>query len=346
MPVNRRSTLKGALALGGMAAAGGAGGAAPTARQLRVAVVQMESTNGDIAGNLRRAAGFARKAAGAGAKLVLFPELMPTGYSLYYDIWDSAEPSNGATARWIVGTAKQLGVWLGTSFLEADGEDFYNTFILAGPDGREAGRVRKQVPADAEAYFFRADGGPHVIDTAIGRIGVSICAEGYYCFVAEQMRRLSADIVLMPHSAPDCSATGGLPAAPGTHLGLWYAGKLGVPVAFVNKVGPFRTRTLTEPPQESTGVFPGLSAIIDSDARVLATMDGLAGIGLADVVLDPGRKTRASSVCTGAGIAELAIGGAAGVAAVVKVQEAGSRAYAASALRRQKALAISRPARA
>jgi N-carbamoylputrescine amidase len=341
MAVSRRSAVRGVVALGGLAVAAGAGALAPASRTLRLAVVQMASVNGDTAGNLRRAEGFARRAVNGGAKLVLFPEMMPGGYSLYYDVWDSAEPSNGQTARWLSRTSQRLGAWIGTSFLEADGEDFYNTFILTGPDGAEAGRVRKQVPADAEAYFFRGDPGPHVIETAIGRIGVSICAEGYYCFIAEQMRRLKADIVLMPHSAPDCSATGGLPAAPGTHLGLWYARNLGVPVAFVNKVGPFRTRALSPPPQESTGVFPGLSAIVDSDARVLKTMDGAEGISVADVVLDPARKTRAASVCTGAGIAELAIGGASGVAAVAKVQEEGAKAYAANALRRQKALAIS-----
>ena len=342
MTIDRRMALGGALALSG-SLAGARVAAAPTARTLRVAVVQMRSANGDTAGNLERAEGFARRAAARGAKVILFPEMMPSGYTLYYDVWDSAEPSDGPTARWLRKTAHRLSAWVGTSFLEADGEDFYNTFVLAGPDG-EAGRVRKQVPADAEAYFFRGEGGSHVIDTPLGRIGVSICAEGYYCFIAEQMRRLSADIVLMPHSAPDCSASGGLPAAPGTHLGFWYARHLGVPVAFVNKVGPFRTRTLSSPPGETVGVFPGLSAIIDSDTRVLDEMGGAEGIGLADVVLDPGHKTSAASVCTGAGIAELAIGGAEGVAAVAQVQAQGAKFYAASDLRRRKALAISRRA--
>jgi hypothetical protein len=95
--------------------------------------------------------------------------------------------------------------------------------------------------ASPPAYFFKGDIGSHVIETAIGRIGVGICAENYYCFLANQMSERQVDLVLMPHSAPDSSASGGLPAAPGVHLALWYARRLGVPVAFVNKVGAWTT---------------------------------------------------------------------------------------------------------
>ncbi|HEY6306055.1 MAG TPA: nitrilase-related carbon-nitrogen hydrolase, partial [Candidatus Angelobacter sp.] len=75
--------------------------------------------------------------------------------------------------------SRRLHVWLGTSFLEADGADFYDTFVLTTPEGEEAGRVRKQVPAEVEGYFFRGDVGSHVLKTAIGRIGVGICAESF-----------------------------------------------------------------------------------------------------------------------------------------------------------------------
>lgn len=315
------------------------------ARRLRVAIVQMASANRDIAGNLARAEAYAAEATARGARLVLFPELMPSGYSLWYDIWDSAEPADGPTSRWLAATSKRLRTWLGTSFLEASGDDFFNTFVMTGPDGREAGRVRKQVPADAEAYFFKGEIGSHVIETAIGRIGVGICAENYYCFLANQMSARQVDLVLMPHSAPDCSASGGLPAAPGTHLALWYAHRLGVPVAFVNKVGGWTTRTLNPPPPETRGFFPGLSAIVDGDGAVLVSMDGQPGIGVADVSFDPGRKAPPGVVCSGIGIAELAIGGAAGAAAVTRTQAAGSAAYLANDARARRARAISAGAR-
>jgi N-carbamoylputrescine amidase len=315
--------------------------AAQRIRRLRIAIAQMASGAHDIEGNLKRAEAHAEEAVRRGAQLVLFPELMPTGYSLWYDIWDSAEPSHGPTSRWLAATSSRLRAYLGTSFLEAAGDDFFNTFILAGPDGREAGRVRKQVPADAEAYFFKGAIGSHVIETALGRIGVGICAENFYCFLANEMSARQVDLILMPHSSPDSSASGGLPTPPGTHLALWYARRLGVPVAFVNKVGDWTTRRLNPPPAQTRGFFPGLSTIVDADADVLVLMEGEEGIGVADVTLDPARKAAAGVVCSGVGIAELTIGGPAGAASVAHTQAVGAAAYLANAERARRARAVS-----
>jgi len=175
----------------------------PSSRSLRIAVIQMKSLDHDIDGNLRQAATYADEAAAQGAQFVLFPEFMATGSYLSFDTWDSAEPSQGKSVRWLKSTSKRLHIWLGASFFEASGEDFYDTFVLAAPWGEEAGRVRKQVPAGPEAYFFRGDVGSHVISTAIGKIGVGICAENYYCFAASQFLKDSADFIVMPHSSPD-----------------------------------------------------------------------------------------------------------------------------------------------
>jgi N-carbamoylputrescine amidase len=149
----------------------------PAQRTLRIAAVQMASADHDIERNLGRATAFAESAVAKGAQFVVFPELMPTGSYVSYDSWDSAEPSDGKTVQWLRASSRRLHVWMGTSFLEADGEDFFDTFVLTTPEGTVAGRVRKQIPAGPEAYFFRGEIGPHVIETAIGKIGIGICSE-------------------------------------------------------------------------------------------------------------------------------------------------------------------------
>jgi N-carbamoylputrescine amidase len=308
------------------------------ARSLRLAVVQMPSVNHDLGANLRRATGFAEQAAAQGAQFILFPELMATGSYMAADSWDSAEPSTGKSVQWLKETSRRLHVWIATTFLEASGTDFYDTFVLTTPIGEEAGRVRKQIPAGSEAYFFRGESGSHVIATSIGKIGVGICAENYYCFAASQFLDESVDLVVMPHASPDMSKGGGLPAPPGTHLALWYARKLGVPVAMVNKVGP----SYKPPPNEINGVFPGLSTIVDSDAAVLQSMDDKEGIGVATVTLNAGLKTHVPQVCTGIGIAELTIGGAQGAKSVADEYERARQSYENNLIRKVKAQAISR----
>jgi len=281
-----------------------------TTRSLRIAVVQMPSVDHDLDANLKRATSFAEQAVAQGAAFVLFPEMMATGSYLAADSWDSAEPSNGKSVQWLKATSRRLHAWIATTFLEASGTDFYDTFVLTGPSGEEVGRVRKQIPAGAEAYFFRGETGSHV---------------------------LSVDFVVMPHATPDMSKSGGLSTPPGTHLALWYARKLGVPVAMVNKVG----RSYKPPPNEIDGVFRGESAIVDSDASVLQSMDDKEGIGIATITLNAGRKTHAPQVCSGIGIAELAVGGAEGAKAVADEYERARQSYETNLFRKAKARAIS-----
>ncbi|HEY4754021.1 MAG TPA: carbon-nitrogen hydrolase family protein, partial [Candidatus Limnocylindrales bacterium] len=170
-----------------------------TARTLRVAAVQMPSRLADTAANLARASAHAERAVAEGAELVLFPELMPGGYAWDERAWAGAEPSDGPTVRWLREAAARLGAWLGTSFLEAAGEDFWNTFVLVGPDGAVAGRVRKEFPSMFEARVFRGETGTHAIDTPFGRVGVGICFDAHTVVVARQFAAADVDLVLAPH---------------------------------------------------------------------------------------------------------------------------------------------------
>ena len=138
---------------------------ATSARTLRVAAVQVPSRNGAIAENLAHAEAFVAEAARQGAALVLLPEFLPTGYLLAPEIWHAAEPAVGPTVRWLSAQALRHGVFVGTSFLEADGDDFINTFVLAAPDGSEAGRVWKQTPAVFEAFVL--------VSMTIGEVRIS-----------------------------------------------------------------------------------------------------------------------------------------------------------------------------
>jgi hypothetical protein len=105
----------------------------------------------------------------------------------------------------------------------------------------------------------------------------------------------------------------------------------------VNKVG----RSYKPPPNEINGFFPGRSAIVDSDGTVVESMDDKEGIGIADITLDSSRKTHADHVCTGVGIAELAVGGQAGAAAVADEYARAQKSYDSNPLRKAKALSIS-----
>jgi N-carbamoylputrescine amidase len=264
---------------------------------LRVGGVQVCSENGQIEANLARALPFVEDAASRGARLVLLPEFLPTGYVYTSAIWDAAEPREGPTVKWLKYHAQRLSIYLGTSYLEADGEDFYNTFVLATPEGAEAGRVRKQTPAAFEAFFTLGEASSHVIETEIGRIGVSICYENQLAYASRLMFAHSVDLMLMPHSAPVPAAS---PLVTDRHIAQYlarlrdlacvYASLLGIPVLKVNKCGPWESPLLGLSFLLQRSYFPGLSTIADSDGTVRAQLEDAAGVIVEDVLLDPARK--------------------------------------------------------
>ena len=257
-------------------------------KTIRVAAVQMNCDPGKIDRNLAHAEKLIVDTVEKGAKLVLLPELMPSGYVLTEEIWDSAETVNGKSVKWLLNTAKHFGIYLGFSFLEAEGEDFYNSFVLSDPTGKLLGRVRKTPPCSVEAYFFKAGSDSHVIETEIGRIGVGICYENTLYDQMRFLHRENVDLVLSPAAAGRPK-----PFIPGdvkrfekmlVNGRAVFASTLGVPVIFANRAGPLETKLPGNLPYLKSS-FPGLSSIVDSDGAVKAELGDEEGIIVADVCI-------------------------------------------------------------
>jgi N-carbamoylputrescine amidase len=267
-------------------------------RQLRVAAVQMVSANGARAANLERARLLVQQASAAGATLVALPELFSGGYWLNEQAWDTAEPQDGPTEAWLRATAQRCGIYLGGSYLQAEGEDFFNVFALATPAGTIAGRVPKQMPGSVEAYLFRGQPSAHIIATEIGRVGVGICYDNLFRFTAEAFVAGDADIAVMPFSAPTPQRTWyyGSKQADAfrrsfRHGARNYAVMLGIPAVQVNKSGPWVSPLPAFFPAQDSR-YDGQSEIADGDGTIIAELADQESVIVGDVTLDAGRKVR------------------------------------------------------
>jgi N-carbamoylputrescine amidase len=309
-------------------------------RQLGLAVVQLESIDGDIAGNLKNAERWLNRAVAAGAQMILFPEFMPTGYFLSEAIWESGETMAGPTVSWLTRQSAKHGVWLGTSFLEVEGEHFYNAFVLSNPKGQVAGKVRKEVPASAEAYFFKGEVNSHVIDTELGRIGIIICYEHYLARIANKVAAANVDLLLSPFSFPELRGGTGAKPLSGGDYASFYGAALGVPVAAVNKVGHWRSPAPGFPGYVAEGEFPGLSAIARADGSIAAKADRKAGFVVTVVTLDPAAK-KSNVTFTGDFVAGLASKTASTESPRPVVDDKGVASYLGSERRKAKALLLS-----
>lgn len=264
---------------------------------LKVGAVQMNCDLGEIDKNLSHAEIMIANAVEKGSQLVLLPELMPSGYILSEDIWNFAETIKGKSVGWLLETAKRFSIYLGFTFLEADGEDFFNTFVLADTEGKLIGKVRKTPPSSVEAYFYTSGSDTHIIESEFGRIGVSICYENT---LFDQMSFLysgNVDFVLSPAAAGRPK-----PFIPGDvkrfekmliNSRSVFANTLGVPVIVANRAGPLETDLPGRLPYLKSS-FPGLSSIVDFDGTVKAELDDKEGIIVADVQVGHDSKRKST----------------------------------------------------
>jgi N-carbamoylputrescine amidase len=269
-------------------------------RHLRLAAIQMVSLNGRVTENLTRAEHWAQIASNRGAELVLLPELFSTGFEMDAHIWNVAEPQGGPSESWLAAAARRHDFFIGGSYLERRGEDFFNTFVLAGPTGI-AGRVRKRHPCSVEAYIFKGGDDPHVINTPLGRIGVAICYDSSLREVWDRFLAGSPDLLLFPMSAPTPARTllYGQRKIDAFHASFFdgatqTARLLGMPCAMSNKWGPWDSAMPGLIPRLALGhqwsSFPGFTHVADSDGQEVARVAEGEGVAVAAVCLDPSRK--------------------------------------------------------
>ena len=178
-------------------------------RPVRVGLVQQHA-GPDRAENLDRAMNGLRRAAEAGADLVVFPELAIDRFFPSEpgraDVEALAEPVPGPTTERLARAARELGLVIVFNLYER-GEDgrTYDSSPVVDADGSLLGVTRMVHITDFEGfheqdYYAPGDRGAPVYDTAVGRVAVAICYDRHY---PEYMRALGvggAEIVAIPQA--------------------------------------------------------------------------------------------------------------------------------------------------
>lgn len=173
----------------------------PARPPIRVSCIQFEPQIGAVAANTARAAELVRAAAAEGSGLIVLPELASTGYvfETQEEAASLAEPvPDGPTTRAWAALAAELGIHLVAGIAEKAGGALYNAAVIVGPEGY-IGTYRKAHLWDRENLFFaRGDLGFPVFDTALGKVGVAICYDGWFPETFRQLALGGAEIVCIP----------------------------------------------------------------------------------------------------------------------------------------------------
>ena len=260
--------------------------------KVTVAALQLSFTD-DIAENIARVETHVRKAAARGAKIILPPELFEGPYFCRVEdeaLFSKAQPvATHPAVLAMQRLAKELEVYIPTSFFERDGQHHYNSLAMIDDAGEIMGVYRKSHipdgPGYEEKYYFRpGNSGFKVWETKYGTIGVGICWDQWYPESARVMALMGAEMLFYP------TAIGSEPYDADLDTSrMWRRAMLGhavsncMPVIAANRIG-----------DEDGQRFYGHSFITDEWGDYLAEVaDQDYGALVATVDLDAARTHRA-----------------------------------------------------
>jgi N-carbamoylputrescine amidase len=261
--------------------------------EITVAALQLAFTS-DTPANIARVADMVREAAGRGAQVVLPPELFEGEYFCRVEdegLFATARPTaEHPSVLAMQALADELGIWIPTSFFEADGPHHYNSLAMIEPGGRIAGVYRKSHipdgPGYEEKFYFRPGNTGFKVWPAEGTtVGVGICWDQWYPETARAMMLMGAQVLFYP------TAIGNEPHDPDLDTSrLWRRAMIGhavsnvVPVVAANRIGT-----------ENGQTFYGNSFICDQRGDLIAEFGATeTGVLVATLDIDLARRHRAA----------------------------------------------------
>ncbi|UGY90351.1 carbon-nitrogen hydrolase family protein [Streptomyces gobiensis] len=142
----------------------------------------------------------ARRAADAGARLLVTPELSLTGYALGSAVPELAEPADGPGAQAVAQIAAEHSLAIAYGYPERDGAAVYNSAQLIGPHGTRLANYRKtHLFGEFEAAHFRAGQDPIVQTELDGvRLGLLICYDVEFPETVRAHALAGTELLLVP----------------------------------------------------------------------------------------------------------------------------------------------------
>jgi nitrilase len=173
----------------------------------KAACVQIQPIFLDVPATTDKICGFIEKAAQKGAKLVVFPELILSGYPNFrlfnmeyrrrYN--EAAIYADGPELERVCEKAEDNGVVVVLGFMERDPdyrEVIYDSSCVVDDDGSLVGTHRKIAPLGAEKMVFKQGDARdiRIFETSVGKIGVGLCFEHLNPLYRKALSLLGEDV--------------------------------------------------------------------------------------------------------------------------------------------------------
>ncbi|MCM0020767.1 MAG: NAD+ synthase, partial [Tagaea sp.] len=233
--------------------------------RLALALAQIDPKVGDVPGNLARIRAARARAASLGAELVVFPELVVSGYPPEDLVLKPAfqQACRAAVDSLAADTADGgPGMIVGSPWVE-NGK-LHNTGLLLDGGKIVALRHKHDLPNYGvfdEKRVFAAGPLPGPVVFRGLRLGLMICEDMWFADSAECLAESGAEILVVPNGSP--FETGKLDERKG--LAARRVGETGLPLVYVNQIGG-----------QDELVFDGASFVLGADAGLAAQAPAFA----------------------------------------------------------------------
>src|SRR5512144_3093984 len=227
------------------------------AEKLSIAVAQLNSTVGDIAGNVGKVREARAAAAAQGADIVVFPELFIAGYPPEDLV---LKPAFQAACRSAIETlaretsADGPALLVGTPWLDAG--KLYNAVALLEGGAIAALRYKVDLPNYGvfdEKRVFAPGPMPGPLNFRGVRLGVPICEDIWGTEVVECLAETGAEMLVVPNGSPYWRQKGDVRI----NIAVARVTEQGLPTIYVNQVGG-----------QDELVFDGVSFALNADCSL------------------------------------------------------------------------------
>jgi predicted amidohydrolase len=147
--------------------------------------------------NLIRAESMIADAAARGASAIVLPETLDLGWT-DSAAFTMAQPLPGASSALLSAAAARHGIVVAAGLTERAGDRVYNSAVLIDADGEIALIHRKIAELDFAREIYSTGRSCGVADTAIGRVGLAICADLWSPELGLAQGAMGAAILLSP----------------------------------------------------------------------------------------------------------------------------------------------------
>lgn len=243
----------------------------------RAAIAQVDIALFDVQRNTAAVIKGIEDAAASGAAMVVLPELANVGYITRWsprfarDYYACSERIPGEFSSAVIETARANAIHVVVGVSERsptiDGV-LFNTALMITPSGDTHVHRKIHVPREEKRYFSEGDC-LQVFGTALGNVGLLICADNSFPEAARLLALRGAHVLAIPYAAERP-----------VHATLYR--DLAAVRAYENQLFVVSANRCG---QQDTVTFAGTSTIAAPSGTVLATLDDSPGVVWAD--LDP-----------------------------------------------------------